>query len=533
MGQALSPERSPPAPPKIKPILSLSESDFETFESTSEFSDADSTGELLLTTAQAQLLWQPEVLARFGLCCSSVSEDIEFDKLNNKLLSALKEFSTKEKLYCLKCKAMTTMTKKGKVNSTYQFACGTHTLSATQILGTLPDAFILAHLPKDPRDVFNSTLSWIGKDQLSPELTERSSKRNASKRYSAHRSPMKGPCTSLMTSRNSVNEVMIELKEIKSRVNSQERALEALQLSNLNLSSTNSELLAQVRLLKEENMVLKRHLNEPVTSTKKPDNPKCSINPTHYSSVADKYKPMNPIMKFYTSVGITGPKSPIQTISAPITPVPVANAIKSEFSPLKLVFFKGCHRKSIGEYKKMLPSIGFEAHWARHICFLAEDIIQITTFESKVDTLVKALTSISSDVKHLKDFNPLSGDSYSVYGNFTDESASKSYFSLMKQAAKNIASDAQRIPSLRRVGAFMAKIVENKDINFKAAPRPTRIFCLGDFIIQKEPVAMEIDPPQEAEQVDPGAMMVEKIPEITEAELDAILKDPALTNNAQ
>jgi hypothetical protein len=319
---------------------------------------------------------------------------------------------------------------------------------------------------------------------------------------------------------------MVELKEIKFRVSHQERSIEALKTSNLNLSVVNAELLEQLKLLKEENSILRRHFTEPKSSVKFEGNGVSKV--TQYASIVDMNKPMNRIMKFYTTAGVAGPKSPIQVISAPSVPTPVSNASKAEFSPLKLVFFKGCHRKSIGEYKKMLPTIGFEAHWARHICFLAEDIIQVTTFESRVETLIKSLTSISSDVEHLKDFNPLSGASYSDYGNFSDESASKSYFSLMKQAAKNISADAQRIPSLRRVSAFLSKIVESQDINIKAAPRPTRIFCLGDFIIKKEPVAMEVDTPQ-AEQ----NMCIEKAPEMTEAELDALLKDPALSSNAQ
>lgn len=162
------------------------------------------------------------------------------------------------------------------------------------------------------------------------------------------------------------------------------------------------------------------------------------------------------------------------------------------------------------------------------MCFLAEDIIQVTTFESRVETLIKSLTSISNEVEYLKDFNPLSGASYSDYGDFSDESASKSYFSLMKQAAKNISVDAKRIPSLRRISAFISKIVESQDINIKAAPRPTRIFCLGDFIVKKEPVAMVVDTPQFATNL-PKSMSIE----MTEAELDAILKDPALSPNAQ
>ena len=159
MGHVICPERSPYAPSKVKPILSLTDSENENFESSFESSDPELIYEELLTSEQAQTLWEPESLMRLGLVCSSVSEDIEFDRLNNKLLISLKEFTTLNKVFCFKCKAMSLMTKRGKTNKTYQFACGSHTLSATQILGSLPDAFLLAHLPKEPRHIFNETLA--------------------------------------------------------------------------------------------------------------------------------------------------------------------------------------------------------------------------------------------------------------------------------------------------------------------------------------------------------------------------------------
>jgi hypothetical protein len=54
-----------------------------------------------------------------------------------------------------------------------------------------------------------------------------------------------------------------------------------------------------------------------------------------------------------------------------------------DFSPLTLVFFERCFKKSAGEYRGLLNKIGFEAHLARDISFIAEDIIQVTTFESE------------------------------------------------------------------------------------------------------------------------------------------------------
>lgn len=532
MGPVICPERSPPAA-RISPAkLSFSESEPDSNSSNFEFSDIESTAGEILSNSQAQLLWEQESLIKLGAACDMVpNDDSEFDRLNNKMLITLKEFTTSNKVYCLKCKSMTQMTKRGKTNKTYQFNCGTHTVSATQILGSLPDAFILKHLPKEPRHIYNQTLSWIGKDQLSPELLERASSKNAVKRYSAHRSPIKPATSSLLTSRNQVNEVFSEMKYMKLRLCELEKELSESTANSKLFEEMNVALKEQLKAIKEENDLLKKFLSSPkVPQPPKQQQKNSTADPSSpsYACVTDNIKPMNKIMRFYTKAAST-PHSPLEVVSAPAPQVKLQNTRSStEFSPYKLVFFKGCHRKPIGEYKKMLPSIGFEAHWARHICFLAEDIIQITTFESKVEILIKALTSISNDVEHLKDFNPLVGSSYSNYGNFSDESASKSYFTLMKQAAKNISADANRIPSLRRLSAFISKIVESQDVNIKAAPRPTRIFCLGDFIIKKEPVAMEVDDHQVVGPNLPEDTSTEKAPQMTEDELDNLLKEPAL-----
>ena len=538
MGHVICPERSPPATRILPAKLSFSESESDSNSSNFDFSDIESTAGENLSNSQAQLLWDSECLIKFGEACDLVpNDDSEFDRLNNKLLIALKAFSGSNKIYCLKCKSMCLMTKRGKTNKTYQFNCGTHTVSATQILGSLPDDFILKHLPREPRHVYNETLSWIGKDQLSPELLERASSKNAVKRYSAHRSPIKPATSSLLTSRNQVNEVFSEMKNMKRRLCELEKELTESSKNSKFFEEMNVALKEQLKHIMEENAMLKKFLSSPKVhqppAQQQQKNPTADSSSPSYAYVTDFIKPMNKTMRFYTKAAST-PRSPIEVVSAPSPQDKQKNTRSSaEFSPYKLVFFSGCHRKSIGEYKKMLPTIGFEAHWARHICFLAEDIIQITTFESKVEMLIKALTSISNGVEHLKDFNPLAGSSYSNYGNFSDESASKSYFALMKQAAKNISADAHRIPSLRRLSAFISKIVERQDVNIKAAPRPTRIFCLGDFIVKKEPVAMEVDDPQVADSNLPEEMSTEKAPQMTEAELENLLKDPALSVNAQ
>ena len=259
MGPVICPERSPPAARSPPAKLSFSESEPDSNSSFFECSDAESIAGEKLNNSQAQPLWDKESLMKFGAACDLVPNDEnEFDRLNNKLLIALKTFSPTSHVYCLKCKKMAMMTKRGKVNKTYQFNCtsgkaNSHTVSATQILTSLPDGFILKHLAGEPRHIYNQTLTWIGQDHLSPELLERTASRNAVKRYSAHRSPMKGPTSSLLTSRNTANEVLSELRSVKTRMNELEKELNATKTNVKLLEEMNAALTEQLKAAKEEN----------------------------------------------------------------------------------------------------------------------------------------------------------------------------------------------------------------------------------------------------------------------------------------
>ena len=215
---------------------------------------------------------------------------------------------------------MCLMTKRGKTNKTYQFNCGTHTVSATQILGSLPDDFILKHLPREPRHVYNETLSWIGKDQLSPELLERASSKNAVKRYSAHRSPIKPATSSLLTSRNQVNEVFSEMKNMKRRLCELEKELTESSKNSKFFEEMNVALKEQLKHIMEENAMLKKFLSSPKVhqppAQQQQKNPTADSSSPSYAYVTDFIKPMNKTMRFYTKAAST-PRSPIEVVSAP------------------------------------------------------------------------------------------------------------------------------------------------------------------------------------------------------------------------
>jgi hypothetical protein len=155
------------------------------------------------------------------------------------------------------------------------------------------------------------------------------------------------------------------------------------------------------------------------------------------------------------------------------------------------------------------------------------------------------MRSISPEVQHLLDFDPFCGKSYKDYGNYTDESASKGYLTLMKQCAMKLSKDAQRTPSLRRIAHFVSKIVETKTIDFQPIARATRVFCLGDFVAKKkEPVVvMDIDPPTPTNEYSAVVDVVTDEPltaetkiniiETPESDSDAIMKETSLTANDQ
>lgn len=466
MGPDISIERSPSGPPKIKPFLVLTESESEFSDRNYFLSEVGEENETLLTTRQAQLLWKNDSLEKFSTTLEGIENDGEFDRLDNKLLSALKTFSRDNPVYCSKCKTMTNVTRKGKTNKTYQFVCGSHTLSASQILSTLPDNFILTHLPMSPRHVFNETLSWIGRDDLSPELTERVANRNAVKRYSAYRSPMKGS-EIIPPSQNTLNEVLTEMKAIKNEI-------KKLKEANRNLSEINDRLVEQNELLKGENLILRKYLNEPKPTEQQPSNTK--DYPT-FADIAGLNKPTRKENKRRPTEIVTGNKPQVNE-----TP-----ALKVPFSPLKLIFFKGCKRSSPGEYRRMFSEIGIHGRTVRDITFLTDDIVQLTVYESEINEIKSKIEGLSEDVKLLPNFDPCLGESYKDYGSFTNEQVQACYFALMKKSAERVEKASVGLKSLKRTAAFLAKLVESKTTNFEPTRRKPRTFVLGDFYEKSMP----------------------------------------------
>ncbi|MCX6132027.1 MAG: hypothetical protein NTX25_23590 [Proteobacteria bacterium] len=376
------------------------------------------------------------------------------------------------------------------MKSTYQFECRNHKISAKQILENLPDNLILELIPNEPRAFFNSVLKWLSKDHLSPELIKLTTERNAVKRFSRSHEEETNVCTSLIKSRNVENGYITEAIGMKDRMASLEETVHQLSLQINELAEVNSMLKKENKALLEENQMLKRHLSAP--SSPVPVSPRTTTT-SSYASVTATHKPKTAPLKFYTKAGSQSPKEIVDpNITQNIEKMDNVTPTES-YSPLKFVYFEGCHRKTASTYRNMLPKIGIDAHWARDITFLAEDLIQITTFESKAQMLIKAMESISPSVKHLQNFEPCCGKSYEKYGPYSDESARKAYFTLMERSTERLKKDSKLIPSLKRVAAFFEKVVEARNINYQSPRRTPTIFCLSDFIKTERPKVIDTD----------------------------------------
>jgi hypothetical protein len=152
--------------------------------------------------------------------------------------------------------------------------------------------------------------------------------------------------------------------------------------------------------------------------------------------------------------------TPLEVISKPKNPT--SSNDRPPYSPLKIYFFEGCHRKSPGIYRKMLTDLGFNARLVRDITFLSDDIMQVTTYESVIEELSNILLGISTSVRCLDNLNPIKGDNYSKYGTFSDEEVKAGYFAMMTKSAERLTKAAESVKALKRSANFLNKI--NKGI---------------------------------------------------------------------
>jgi hypothetical protein len=130
----------------------------------------------------------------------------------------------------------------------------------------------------------------------------------------------------------------------------------------------------------------------------------------------------------------------------------------------------------------MFREIGIDSRVIRDITFLADDLLQLTTYESAVAGITAALKGVSEKINRIEAFDPTKAESYSKYGNFKDGEVKDSYFAMMSKNAERLKKAAGSVKALKRSANFFNKIVESQNVDYKPTAKPTKIFFMGNLI---------------------------------------------------
>ena len=141
------------------------------------------------------------------------------------------------------------------------------------------------------------------------------------------------------------------------------------------LEDENSILKSSLKAAREEAFNLRRYLSEDKT-TESPVRINVGKEET-YAAVANIHKP-EPRRKVPTM-------TPLEVISKNTNsgkePQTISEITKKyAFSPLKFIYFEGCQRRQPSLYRQIFRDVGLDSKSIRDITFLAEDILQITTY---------------------------------------------------------------------------------------------------------------------------------------------------------
>jgi hypothetical protein len=151
---------------------------------------------------------------------------------------------------------------------------------------------------------------------------------------------------------------------------------------------------------------------------------------------------------------------------------PVAPSVPKN---LEILFFQGCPRKNISEYRRLLESQGVRHYTARDMTFLSDDILQITAYSESATVIVKALESASQRIKHMKHFDPTVATSYGRYNTMSNEATKKAYFALVKSIIERLEKQAKANPSLEKPCNFLKKVLATENIKYQPAFTRQRI----------------------------------------------------------
>ena len=308
MGPSLQPPLSAPAKEFFNDDLNEIDEEFLNADNSNDFFDTESSEEGTNLTDPNAIRWSPKTIDAFRRQFNAFPPDVAFDKFDNRLVKTVRQISNENELFCAKCFGMRPLKKHGKVNTSYQFECNGHKISAKQIVENLPDSLILELIPREPTAYFNAILKWLSKDHLSPELVKLTSERNAVKRFSLTQEDEINVCSSLIKSRTVENGIISASLELKTRIATLEETVNRLVKQIEDLAEVNTNLKSENKALLEENKMLKRHLSTP--STPIPNREGHST----YAGISSIIRPLNATMKFYTKAGNLTPKAIIEPV---------------------------------------------------------------------------------------------------------------------------------------------------------------------------------------------------------------------------
>ena len=243
-------------------------------------------------------------------------------------------------------------------------------------------------------------------------------------------------------------------------------------------------LMADNKALREEIWALKNLLSEPRGNAA----PAKSIMSTSTESQPIPDKSRESVSSFVSAVKTHAPnvvsnktKMATEAEAAAVLNGTLVEASKT-YSPLKIVFFKGCQRSDPKHYRRLLAFKKYNHALARDICFLTEDIMQVVTYESEISKILQIFKSVKPSVELLENFDPCDPANFVQYGNFDADRLKECYFNGLKNAMKRLTEMCLLYPNLTRTVSFIKKVIETKCVNYSTPKKAERSFFMNSYI---------------------------------------------------
>jgi hypothetical protein len=420
------------------------------------------------------------------------ARNIHFDKSKNALNDILKE--AKHLFSCQTCRVKD-LKSVGCVKERLRFRCGNCGISmnAMPFLKMFPAEIIILALKTFPEYALYEVGCWF---QLFPE-TEIMKNRKDSKAITFRRNK-----TKRIHGNDAVSQAVIDF-ESSEDFHSEEVVADCIVESITEITDTiiaNAKANIGIKfdltkddpedwilLSKEELLEKLRKARIQLIDAQKGLEQQQAVSKKSYADIATpRASPSNRIKEMVAKQGPIE-KHEIEAVLSPKRASP-----DFEYSDMELLFFGGVKRTSISFYRKILSQNGFEKKALRDITFLTDDIVQIATYGSLKEDLVRIFTGIVSSIKHLENFDPTKKVSYGFsIESLSDEVISKKYFATIQNIYERISQQVTEFPFLRRTANFFEKIFATKNIRITSGRPQKRFFFMNEFVSQNYQVEQQ------------------------------------------